>query len=564
MTGGEGTINRVKRTVFSVVIAAMILVAVPAGLAAGEDTVEITDKNLKQALLDLGADTGADGQISQDEMAALEGSIDLSSGSISELTGLEYATSLESIDLSDNTVRDLGPLIGLGLTSLDVTLNYLDITDGSDDMADIAMLQGAGCTVSYDPQKVIPVLDVTLDESVDMCPGDTFALTATVLPEDAADQGVNWESSNTGVAQVSGGTVTAQALGSALITVTTQDGGYTAQCQIKVVPDEITSSKYAIYNDKLWFAYENTSAAELISEIYNDPAYLSVHNSEGGEYTGDAVGTGMTLRLTVGGQTRHEVTILTRGDANGDGSVSILDYTLVRLHILGVQYLVGEYALAADLNLNSTLTITDYTVIRLHILDLMQITESYTPVDPGDSVDPTNPNDPGYLNTISNPRIRHFIEIALAQQGDPYVSGAEGPNAYDCSGLVYYCLVTSGYTSVYRATATTYSDFFRIADGPYDWDWIEDLDAVNSDPDKNWRWPWTFVSAEDLQPGDLMFYEKDTDDISAYEAKPIGHVGIYLGNGYHIHASSTYGQVIVSRFEGWYAEWFRYGRRINW
>lgn len=632
--------------VIAVLAAVLVLICFSTVMAAGEDIVAIADENLKQALIDLGADTDGNSDLSEDEMAALSGELDLISKGISELDGLEFAINVESIDLSDNIVRDIGSITELGITSLNISQNYLDLSPGGKDITDIQKLEAAGCTVTYSEQKDIPVAGVslqqenadlhvgdslqltaviapedaenqnvswssdnesaatvtdglvtavgvgsaaitvttedgghtaqcnvtvtqpasgvTLDGSVEMCPEDTFKLTAVVQPESATNKNVSFSSSDQSVITVAAdGTVTAVSLGSAKITVTTEDGGYTAQCSVNVVPGAISSNKYSIYMDKLWFAMEGTSAAKLIDELNNDGKYLSVHNTDGSVYTGDSVGTGMTVRLTVGGEAKDEITILTRGDSNGDGQVSIADYTMQRLHILNLKQLAGPYKVAADLNLNGVITITDYTTTRLHILELHPITESYTPVNPGESVDPTNPNDPGYLATISNPRIRQFLEIALAQQGDPYISGHEGPNSFDCSGLIHYCLRETGFTWVYRATAVTYSDFFKITSDPYDWSWIENLDAINKNP-SDWRWPWKFVSAEDMQPGDLMFYKKDTDDVSAYKKKPVGHVGIYLGNGYHIHASSDYGQVIIGRFEGWYKEWFRFARRVNW
>ena len=61
------------------------------------------------------------------------------------------------------------------------------------------------------------------------------------------------------------------------------------------------------------------------------------------------------------------------GDCNGDGNISITDYTLTRLHILGLKCLEGEYREAADINGDGQITITDYTWIRLDILGLKQI-----------------------------------------------------------------------------------------------------------------------------------------------------------------------------------------------
>ena len=65
--------------------------------------------------------------------------------------------------------------------------------------------------------------------------GDTTQLTATVTPSNASDQSVSWSSSNTAVATVdSSGIVTGVGTGSATITATTTDGGYTASSTVTV------------------------------------------------------------------------------------------------------------------------------------------------------------------------------------------------------------------------------------------------------------------------------------------------------------------------------------------
>lgn len=65
--------------------------------------------------------------------------------------------------------------------------------------------------------------------------GGSKSLTATVKPEDATNKSVSWASDKDGVAAVDqAGKVTAKAVGSAKITVTTGDGGKTATCTVTV------------------------------------------------------------------------------------------------------------------------------------------------------------------------------------------------------------------------------------------------------------------------------------------------------------------------------------------
>lgn len=96
--------------------------------------------------------------------------------------------------------------------------------------------------------ETIHVSDVSLDPtSLELIAGDnTYGsgwLTADVIPSEASNTNVSWESSDPSVATVdSDGLVTAVASGTAIITVTTEDGGKTDQCTVTVYnPLPITS-----------------------------------------------------------------------------------------------------------------------------------------------------------------------------------------------------------------------------------------------------------------------------------------------------------------------------------
>jgi len=70
--------------------------------------------------------------------------------------------------------------------------------------------------------------------------GATEQLTGSVEPSNAVNQNISWSSSDTSVAEVdSTGLVTGVSKGTATITVTTEEGGFTAQCTVTVIPAEI-------------------------------------------------------------------------------------------------------------------------------------------------------------------------------------------------------------------------------------------------------------------------------------------------------------------------------------
>lgn len=87
----------------------------------------------------------------------------------------------------------------------------------------------------------VHVTGVSLNKnSTSIVEGSTEQLTATVTPSNATDKSVTWSSSNTSVATVSNGLVTAVSAGTATITVTTTDGGYTATCLVTVPQPALT------------------------------------------------------------------------------------------------------------------------------------------------------------------------------------------------------------------------------------------------------------------------------------------------------------------------------------
>ena len=103
-------------------------------------------------------------------------------------------------------------------------------------------------TMKSQAPAVVQATGVKLNKTThQMQVGDQANLVATITPEDATNKNVTWTSSNEDVATItSNGVITAEDEGETTITVTTQDGGYTATCKLTVVAK--TNSADDIYS----------------------------------------------------------------------------------------------------------------------------------------------------------------------------------------------------------------------------------------------------------------------------------------------------------------------------
>lgn len=120
--------------------------------------------------------------------------------------------------------------------------------------------------------------------------------------------------------------------------------------------------------------------------------------------------------------------------------------------------------------------------------------------------------------------ITKVIEAAYNALGKPYVYGGTGAKGYDCSGLTYSIYLNTLNIKLNRSSRAQASN--GVA-----------------------------VNRQDLIPGDLVFFRTS--------GKNIGHVGIYIGDGKMIHASSGRKKVIISSLdESYYRTRYVTARRI--
>lgn len=121
-------------------------------------------------------------------------------------------------------------------------------------------------------EEKVPVAGVKLDQdNISFSEiNSSVQLTATVLPEDADNQKVLWKSSNIDVAAVTNGIVTCKGYGTAVITATTEDGGFVATCNVTATKKEVLPS--AITLDKTDATVKVGETLRLKADVLPDDA----------------------------------------------------------------------------------------------------------------------------------------------------------------------------------------------------------------------------------------------------------------------------------------------------
>jgi len=109
-----------------------------------------------------------------------------------------------------------------------------------------------------------------------------------------------------------------------------------------------------------------------------------------------------------------------------------------------------------------------------------------------EGIDENEGSNEGNTNTDASALNQKIAAFAIAQIGKGYEWGAEGPDNFDASGLIYYCFTENG-ISIPRV--------------------IKEQAAFGAE-----------VSKENIQPGDVVFFWNDTPGTAQY-------VGIYVGDG---------------------------------
>ena len=291
--------------------------------------------------------------------------------------------------------------------------------------------------------KDVAVTSITLNQSnLSLEVGNGASITkgklaATITPSNATNKKVTWSTSNSKVATVSSGTVTAVGEGEATITVKTNNGK-TAKCKVNVINVEKTAYRKAIVKaDVLNVRKTASTSAASLTKIYENECVKIMEENAGkdsqyqwckiqttGGITGyvakeflniledvkvdetkkqilvtpdtiaktinennenlvitDAKGNALNQNALIGTgckvkdkSTGVEYVVVKKGDNNGDGEVDVIDLALIKRHLMGTQKLSGFYFEAGTLqNGEAEIDVIDLALLKRVLMKTTQI-----------------------------------------------------------------------------------------------------------------------------------------------------------------------------------------------
>ena len=130
--------------------------------------------------------------------------------------------------------------------------------------------------------------------------------------------------------------------------------------------------------------------------------------------------------------------------------------------------------------------------------------------------------DKAQRKSSASPTVSTVLETAHDLEGTPYKYAGSTPDGFDCSGYTTFCFAKAG-IKLPRTSRSQYTIGSPISD-------------------------------TDLRPGDLVFFNTS--------GKSVSHVGIYVGSGKFIHASTSRGVMVSKLSDRYWAPRYVGARRV--
>ncbi len=265
-----------------------------------------------------------------------------------------------------------------GIASIDSSGNIMGIRSGK--TAITVKSKENDVSGSIDIQVYTPVTDLQLGiESLTLQMGDSYILKPIIIPSDASNMNIKYESSNVNIINVDNlGTITTVNEGKAKIILTTQDEGISKEVEVLVVPkleegDVIFEEGLKVdENEITGFDIENLKSVEIKKKI-NSKYNIEIYSNKGELLTDEQIiTTGSKIRLIDENDViKMEYITIIYGDVNADGKINSSDLLVLQRHILEIEMLNGVFLKAGNINKNGkNPSSLDSLLIQRHILEI--------------------------------------------------------------------------------------------------------------------------------------------------------------------------------------------------
>ena len=255
------------------------------------------------------------------------------------------------------------------------------ISSGS---AKITAKASNGVTGTINIKVYSPVTDIiTSTDNIVLQIGETYKINATVVPDDADNKNILYNTENSGIAKVDEqGIVTGETEGETSINAVSGEGTISKKIKVKVIPQIqegeiiIDESLYVEGNEMSGLENKNNTADKILNKIKTNYS-VEIYNSKGSKISGnELVGTGSVIKVLNNKDLVMEYNVIMYGDVNGDGKINSVDLLVLQRHILEIEKFSGVFLKAGNIRKNGrNPSSVDLLLIQRHILGLQNIVQ---------------------------------------------------------------------------------------------------------------------------------------------------------------------------------------------
>lgn len=255
------------------------------------------------------------------------------------------------------------------------------ISSGS---AKITAKASNGVTGTINIKVYSPVTDIiTSTDNIVLQIGETYKINATVIPDDADNKNILYNTENSGIAKVDEqGIVTGETEGETSINAVSEEGAISKKIKVKVIPQIqegeiiIDESLYVEGNEISGLENKNNKADKILNKIKTNYS-VEIYNSKGSKISGnELVGTGSVIKVLNNKDLVMEYNVIMYGDVNGDGKINSVDLLVLQRHILEIEKFSGVFLKAGNIRKNGrNPSSVDLLLIQRHILGLQNIVQ---------------------------------------------------------------------------------------------------------------------------------------------------------------------------------------------